>query len=155
MCRPFTPLLVYSLPCSLFSYPGRVGLVELVEHHHRGAAVVVHEPPKVSGGAGQRVGRHHEGSRPQEAVCESRVDVVAALALCGDEEGQGAVRRQDVHAAILLAVPGHQRDAALLHVQVRSHGVQSLKMERRGSAGEGGEIIRKIGMCVPKCALTF
>lgn len=111
----------------LSSYPGRVGLVELVEHHHRGAAVVIHQPPEVSGGPGQRVRRHHKGGGPEEAVGERRVNVVAALSLGGDEEGQGAVRRQDVHAAVLLAVPGHQRNAALLHIQVRSHRVQSLR----------------------------
>lgn len=121
---------------SLSSYPGRVGLVELVEHHHRGAAVVVQEPPEVSGGAGQRVWRHHKGSGPEEAVGERRVDIVAALSLGGDEEGQRAVRRQDVHAAVLLAVPGHQRNAALLHIQVRSHRVQSLR-EAEGEKEEG------------------
>lgn len=71
-----------------WSYPGRVGLVELVEHHHRGAAVVIQKPPKVSGGAGQRVWRHHEGSWPEEAVGERCIDVVAALPIGGDQEGQ-------------------------------------------------------------------
>lgn len=89
------------------SYPGRVGLVELVEHHHGGAAVVVDEPPEVGGGAGQRVRRHNKGGGSEKAVGERCVDVVAALSLRGDEEGQGAVRRQDVHAAVLLTVPGH------------------------------------------------
>lgn len=103
------------------SYPGRVGLVELVQHHHRGAAVVVNKPPEVGGGAGQRMRRHHEGGGPEEAVGERSVDVVVALSLCGDEEGQGAVGRQDVHAPVFLAVPGHQGDAALLHIQVGSH----------------------------------
>ena len=111
------------------THPGRVGLVELVQHHHRGAAVVVHQPPEVGGGAGQRVRRHHEGGGPEEAVGERRVDVVAALPLAGDEEGQGAVRRQHVHAAVLLAVPRHQGDTALLHVQVGSHRIQSLAGE--------------------------
>lgn len=73
---------------------------------------------------------HHEGGGPEEAVGERRIDVVAAFTLGGDEEGKGAVRRQDVHAAVLLAVPGHQRNAALLHVQVRSHRVQSLREEK-------------------------
>lgn len=75
--------------------------------------------------------RHHEGSGPEEAVGERGVDVVAAFSFGGDEEGQGAVRRQDVHAAVLLPVPGHQRDAALLHVQVRGHRVESLGQEEK------------------------
>ncbi len=88
--------------------------------------------------------RNHKGSGPEEAVGERRVDVVAAFSLGGDEECQRAVRRQDVHAAVLLAVPGHQRNAALLHIQVRSHRVQSLREEKgeeeeeeRQSEGEG------------------
>ena len=83
--------------------------------------------------------RNHKGGGPEEAVGERRVDVVAAFSLCGDEEGQGAVRRQDVHAAVLLAVPGHQRDAALLHIQVRSHWVQSLREEREQGEEEEEE----------------
>lgn len=124
-----------------FSYPCRIGLVELVQHHHRGAAVVIYEPPEVGGGAGQRVWRHHKGGGPEEAVGERRVDVVAALALCGDEEGQRAVGRQNVHTPVLLSVPGHQRHAALLHVQVRGHGVQSLKpkQEEDKSQRRGGK----------------
>lgn len=76
--------------------------------------------------------RHHEGGRSKEAVGERGVDVVVALALGGDQEGQGAVGRQHVHAAVLLAVPGHQGNAALLHIQVRSHRVQSLMDEETG-----------------------
>lgn len=82
--------------------------------------------------------RHHEGSGPEKAVSECRVDVVAALPVCGDQEGQGAVRRQDVHAAVLLAVPGHQGDAALLHIQVRRHRVQSLGEWEKRSGGVSG-----------------
>jgi len=83
------------------------------------------------------VRRHDEGGGPQEAVGERRVDVVAAFALGGDEEGQRAVRRQDVHAAVLLAVPRHQRNAALLHIQVRGHRVQSLREEEEEEEEEG------------------
>lgn len=83
--------------------------------------------------------RHHEGGGPEEAVGERRVDVVAALSLGGDQEGQGAVWRQDVHATILLAVPGHQRYAALLHIQVGSHRVQSLMEEEEEEEGSDGE----------------
>lgn len=123
-------------------YPGRVGLVELVEHHHRGAAVVIEEPPEVSGGARQRVRRDHKGSGPEETVGERRIDVVAALAVSGDQEGQGAVRRQDVHASVLLSVPGHQRNAALFHIQVRGHRVQSLKVEDKERHYEGERCVR-------------
>lgn len=129
------------------AHPGRVGLVELVEHDHRGAAVVEHQPPEVSGGAGERVRGDDEGSGLVEAVSECRVDVVVALALSGDQECQGAVGRQHVHAAVLLPVPGEQGDAALLHVQVRGDRVQRLEEEGeveregrwRGGRKEGWE----------------
>lgn len=84
--------------------------------------------------------RNHKGSRPEETVGERRIDVVAALAVGGDQEGQGAVRRQDVHASVLLSVPGHQRNAALFHIQVRGHRVQSLKAEDEERRYEGGEV---------------
>lgn len=44
------------------TYPGRVGLVELVEHDDGGAAVVVHQPPEVGGGVLQGVQGDDEGS---------------------------------------------------------------------------------------------
>lgn len=76
-----------------------------------------------------------------EAVGESGVDVVAALgnALSGDQEGQGAVWGQDVHATVLLAVPRQQGYAALLHIQVRGHRVQRLEEGvERDKEGERG-----------------
>lgn len=39
-------------------------------------------------------------------VHQGCIDVVAALSIDGDEEGQAAVGRQDVHAAVFLMVPG-------------------------------------------------
>lgn len=107
-------------------HPGRVGLVELVEHDHGRAAVVEHQPPEVGRGAGQGVRGHDEGGLPVEAVGEGGVDVVVALPLRRNQEGQGAIRRQHVHAAVLLSVPGQQGDAALLHIQVGGHGVERL-----------------------------
>lgn len=86
--------------------------------------------------------RHHKGSGPEEAVGERGVDVVAALSVGGDQEGQGAVRRQDVHAAVLLAVPRHQRNAALLHIQVRSHRVQRLREEEEERQSEGARSVQ-------------
>lgn len=59
-------------------------------------------------------------------VHQGCVDVVAALPVDGDEEGQAAVGRQDVHAAVLLMVPRQQRNAAVLHTQGGSHHVESL-----------------------------
>lgn len=44
------------------THPGRVGLVELVEHDDGGAAIVVHQPPEVGGGVLQRVQGDNEGS---------------------------------------------------------------------------------------------
>lgn len=65
-------------------------------------------------------------------VHQGRVDVVAALPVDGDEERQAAVRGQDVHTAVLLVVPGQERDAAVLHPQRGRHHVESLwdKWER-------------------------
>lgn len=59
-------------------------------------------------------------------VHEGGVDVVGALAVDGDEEGEAAVGGQHVHAAVLLVVPGQQGDAAVLHPQRGRHHVQSL-----------------------------
>lgn len=72
---------------------------------------------------------HNEGSLPVETVSESRIDVVIALPFCSDQEGKGTIRRQHVHAAILLSVSGQQSDAALFHIQMGSHRVQCLQME--------------------------
>ena len=83
---------------------------------------------------------HHvlprEGARGWRGahVHEGRVDVVAALAVDGDEEGQAAVGRQDVHAAVLLVVTGQQCDAAVFHAQGRRHHVQGLG-DRAGMLG--------------------
>jgi hypothetical protein len=60
-------------------------------------------------------------------VHEGSVNVVGTLSVDGDEEGQTAVWREDVHTAVLLVVPGEQGDAAVLHTQRRSHHVQSLE----------------------------
>lgn len=68
-------------------------------------------------------------------VHKGRVDVVAALAVDGDEEGQAAVRRQDVHAAVLLMVTGQERDAAVFHAQGWRHHVQGLG-DRAGTLGK-------------------
>lgn len=57
--------------------------------------------------------------RPSPHVSQGRVDVVVGVPIGGDEEGQAAVGRQDVHAAVLVSVPGKQGDAALLHIQRR------------------------------------
>lgn len=59
-------------------------------------------------------------------IHERSVDVIGALPVYGDQEGEAAVRGQDVHAAVLLVVPGQEGDAAVLHPQRGSHHVQSL-----------------------------
>jgi len=59
-------------------------------------------------------------------IHERSVDIVGALPVDGDQEGEAAVWRKDVHAAVLLVVPGQQGDAAVLHSQRGSHHVQSL-----------------------------
>lgn len=100
----------------------------MVEHDHCCAAVVKDQPPKVSRGARQRVRGHDESSLPVETVGEGGVDVVVALPLCCNQEGEGAIGRQDVHAAVLLSVSGQEGDAALFHIQVGSHRVECLQM---------------------------
>lgn len=59
-------------------------------------------------------------------IHERSVDVIGALPVDGDQEGEAAVWRKDVHAAVLLMVPGQQGDAAVLHPQRGSHHIQSL-----------------------------
>lgn len=53
--------------------------------------------------------REYEKSRCEgfrlSYIHECSVDVVAAFSIDGDEEGQAAVRRQHIHAAVLLMVP--------------------------------------------------
>lgn len=60
-------------------------------------------------------------------IHEGSVDVVAALPVDGDQEGQTAVWRQHVHEAVLLVVPGQQGDAAVLWLRLRGHRVQGLQ----------------------------
>lgn len=93
------------------------------------------DPGAAPGGTSRRV-LPREGARGWRGahVHEGRVDVVAALAVDGDEEGQAAVGRQDVHAAVLLVVTGQQRDAAVFHAQGRRHHVQGLE-DRAGTLG--------------------
>lgn len=59
-------------------------------------------------------------------VHEGGVDVVGALSVDCDEEGQAAVWRQHVHAAVLLVVARQQSDATVLHPQGGRHHVQCL-----------------------------
>lgn len=79
---------------------------------------------------------------PSPHVSQGRVDVVVGVPVSGDEEGQAAVGRQDVHAAVLVSVPGQQGDAALLHVQRRRDRVQRLQ----GAAEERGPRQRFLGL---------
>lgn len=58
------------------------------------------------------------------------IDVVAALPIDGDEEGQAAVRGQNVHAAVLLMVPGQECNAAVLHAQGGGHHIERLQDKR-------------------------
>ena len=60
-------------------------------------------------------------------VHQCGVDVVAGFSIHRDEEGQTAVQRQDVHAPILIMVPGQQSDAAVLRPDARSHDVEGLR----------------------------
>lgn len=62
----------------------------------------------------------------QTYIHQSGVDVVAALAVDGDEEGQASVRRKAVHEAVLVLVPRQQCDAAVLRLGLGRHRVQRL-----------------------------
>lgn len=59
------------------------------------------------------------------------VDVIGTLAIDGDQEGEAAVWREDVHAAVLLVVPRQQGDAAVFHPQRGGHHVESLSRWQR------------------------
>lgn len=119
-------------------YPGRVWLVELVEHDHCCATIVKDQPPKVRRCAWQRVRGHNKSSLPMEAVSKSSVDVIVTLPFCCNQKGQGAIRRQNIHAAVLFSVSGQQSNAALFHIQVGSHRVERLQMETLNRWDESG-----------------
>lgn len=54
------------------------------------------------------------------------IDVVARFPIHRDKEGQAAVQRQDVHAPVLIVVPGQEPDAAVLWPDAGSHNVEGL-----------------------------
>lgn len=54
------------------------------------------------------------------------IDVVAGFSIHRDEEGQAAVQRQDIHAPILIMVPGQEPNAAVLRPDAGSHDVEGL-----------------------------
>lgn len=62
------------------THPGRVGLVELVEHDDGGAAIVVHQPPEVGGGVLQRVQGDDEGSALGVALRRGKMSSVKDMA---------------------------------------------------------------------------
>lgn len=77
-------------------------------------------------------------SRPTAAldshISQGRVDIVVGVPVSGDKEGQAAVWRQHIHAAVFVSVPGQQGDAALLHVQGRRDRVQRLRRRKQGQS---------------------
>lgn len=119
------------------THPGRVRLVDLVEHDDGGAAVIKHQPPEICRGDGQWVRRHHKGGWPKETVHQCCVDVVAAIHFCGDEKGQGSVRRQHIHAPVLLSISGQQWHTAFLHIQVRCYRIQCLIVGKKTVSRNG------------------
>lgn len=62
-------------------------------------------------------------------IHEGSVDVVTGLSINRDEERQAAIHRQDVHAAVLVMVPGEQSHATVFRPHPGSHDVQSLERE--------------------------
>lgn len=61
------------------THPGRVGLVQLVEHNDGGAAIVIHQPPEVGGGVLQRVQGDNEGSTLSVALQGERAAQLRTL----------------------------------------------------------------------------
>lgn len=121
--------MAIKLYVTLWPYPGRVWLIELVEHDHCCTAVVKNQSPKVCCCARQRMRGHDESGLSVEAVSESSINVIVALPFCCNQKGQGAVRRQNIHAAVLLSVSWQQSNAALFYIQVGSHRIERLQME--------------------------
>lgn len=68
-------------------------------------------------------------------IHQSSVDVVAALSVYGDEEGEAPVGRKAVHEAVLVLVPWQQGNAAVFGLRLGSHRVQRL----RGDEGRRDE----------------
>lgn len=76
--RPWGRWLRY-VPCDPGQpHPGRVGLVELVEHDDGGAAIVVDQSPEVRCGTLQWVQGHDEGCAPCVALRGTRHSVGAS-----------------------------------------------------------------------------
>lgn len=80
-------------------------------------------------------------------VHQGGVDVVAALSVDGDEEGQAAVRGQDVHAAVFLVVPGQECDAAVLYSQGGRHHVEGLRGKWEGAGPPAPVSSPRMGGC--------
>lgn len=70
--------------------------------------------------------RHEWENRHWTYIHQSRIDVVAALSVYGDEEGEAPVGRKAVHEAVLVLVPWQQGNAAVFGLRLRSHWVQRL-----------------------------
>lgn len=73
----------------------------------------------------------HEETGKRTYIHQSGVDVVAALSVYGDEEGEAPVGRKAVHEAVLVLVPWQQGDAAVFGLRLRSHRVQRLHRDKR------------------------
>lgn len=63
-------------------------------------------------------------------VHQGRIDVVAGFSIHRDEEGQAAVQGQDIHAPILVMVPGQEPDAAVLGPDAGCYDVEGLWAQR-------------------------
>lgn len=79
------------------------------------------------------LGRNFSPECQQGAFCQGSayihqccINVVAGLSIHRDEEGQAAIQRQDIHAPILIMVPGQEPDAAILRPDARGHYVECL-----------------------------
>lgn len=86
-------------------------------------------------------------------IHERRVDVIGALPVDGDQEGEAPVGRQDVHAAVLLVVPGQQSNAAVLYPQRGSHHVQGLQAEKHNERWSHADAVvpRALQLIICQC----
>lgn len=110
----------------------------LIPRKGRGSPIQSPELPSLAPGPPQMLlgGAVPEPTpRPSPHVSQGRIDVVVGVPIGRDEERQAAVGRQDVHATVLVTVPGQQGDAALLHVQRWRDRVQCLRGVGRGMGG--------------------
>lgn len=90
-------------------------------------------PGQATSTPGRSSGLACQQERPRQGpayVHQGRADVIAGFSIHRDEEGQAAVQREDVHAPVLIVVPGQEPDAAVLGPDTGRHDVEGLGAQR-------------------------